>query len=232
MSNAVYYGRRIREYREYRLTETMDFFCHRGHWYKQSYERLTFDKDLLCGVIHATDLMLRKYLKTGHGLREKQDEAWAQPYINDVIEADKRQTAEASKPKIHIDLSELDRIRQDARSTCNSLLTEELMESDEDEGVTKSEIIPEPSVIDVPVFPEPEIPLTDIQRTLLTALLHGESVDNIIKSNHLMPSLVADEINEALLDEIGDTVIVCEDDKLSLVEDYIEDLEQLLGETA
>ena len=44
-----------------------------------------------------------------------------------------------------------------------------------------------------------------------------------------MPSIVADTINEALFDEIGDTVLSCEDDRLSLVEDYCDDLAQILG---
>ena len=44
-----------------------------------------------------------------------------------------------------------------------------------------------------------------------------------------MPAIVADSINEALFDEIGDTVLTCEDDVLSLVEDYMEDLEKILG---
>ena len=44
-----------------------------------------------------------------------------------------------------------------------------------------------------------------------------------------MPSVLADAVNEALFDEIGDTVLLCEDDRLILVDDYIGDLEQLLG---
>ena len=44
-----------------------------------------------------------------------------------------------------------------------------------------------------------------------------------------MPSLVADAVNEALYDEIGDTVLNCEDDELALVEDYREDLWRMLG---
>ena len=45
----------------------------------------------------------------------------------------------------------------------------------------------------------------------------------------MMPSIAADFLNEALYDEIGDTVVVCEDDRLMLVEDYREDLTVLLG---
>ena len=55
-------------------------------------------------------------------------------------------------------------------------------------------------------------------------LLAGESPTAFIRENHLMPSVLADAINEAFFDEIGDTVLECEEDKLSLVDDYVEDL--------
>ena len=43
-----------------------------------------------------------------------------------------------------------------------------------------------------------------------------------------MPTIVADEINEEFFDEFGDSILSCEDDILSLVEDYREDLAYLL----
>ena len=73
------------------------------------------------------------------------------------------------------------------------------------------------------------LPLDAVQMQVLRALLEGRDPAAIIRENHLMPSIVADSINEALFDEIGDTVVLCEDDKLFPVEDYIEDLIQLLG---
>ena len=75
-----------------------------------------------------------------------------------------------------------------------------------------------------------DTPLDAVQIQILRKLLHGESVRDIIKENRLMTSMVADAINEALFDEIGDTVLSCEDDVLSLVDDYRNDLAQLLGE--
>ena len=63
------------------------------------------------------------------------------------------------------------------------------------------------------------------------ALLSGDPADEIIRSRHLLPSLVADAVNEALFDEIGDTVLLCEDGKLLLVEDYTDELKELLGGT-
>ena len=44
----------------------------------------------------------------------------------------------------------------------------------------------------------------------------------------MLPSLTADLINEALFDDIGDTVLMCEDDMLFLVEDYRDDLALML----
>ena len=45
-----------------------------------------------------------------------------------------------------------------------------------------------------------------------------------------MPSIVADSINEALFDEIGDMPIECEDGKLAIIEDYTGDIRRILGE--
>ena len=43
-----------------------------------------------------------------------------------------------------------------------------------------------------------------------------------------MPSVVADTINEALFDEIGDNVLECDGDNIMLVEDYREELSLIL----
>ena len=50
----------------------------------------------------------------------------------------------------------------------------------------------------------------------------------LVRENHLMPALATDLINEALYDEIGDIVLTCEDDRLSLVEDYKEDIARMV----
>ncbi len=84
--------------------------------------------------------------------------------------------------------------------------------------------------------PEPDaavsdLPLDPTQLQILRALMEGRDPSDIIRENHLMASVAADAINEALFDEIGDTVLLCEGDRLLLLDDYIEDLMQLLGGT-
>ena len=44
-----------------------------------------------------------------------------------------------------------------------------------------------------------------------------------------MPSVVADAINEALFDEIGDNILECDGDTITLVEDYRDDVLQIFG---
>ena len=66
------------------------------------------------------------------------------------------------------------------------------------------------------------------QIQILRTLLRGEPVESILRGQHLMASLVADEINERLYDTFGDNVLECEDDRLSIFEDYKEELRELL----
>ena len=165
--------------------------------------------------------MLRHYLKTGRYLREKKEEAWAVPYVDAVIEADAYAKAEAAKPKLTINISSLDRIREDAITTRDSLLTEEERKELE-EKAEKVEVVASDTQL-------PDIPLDMLHLRILRSLLKGEAVDELIRENRLMPSLVVDAVNEALFDEIGDTVLSCDDDRLSLIEDYREDLARLMG---
>ena len=76
---------------------------------------------------------------------------------------------------------------------------------------------------------EVEIPsLDDTQAQILLSVMRGEPVAGMIREKALMPSVVTDAINEALFDEIGDSVLMCEGDEITLIEDYREDLELLL----
>ena len=65
---------------------------------------------------------------------------------------------------------------------------------------------------------------------ILLTLMRGGSAGELIRKNFLMPSVVADTINEALFDEIGDNVLECEGDEITLVEDYREGLTLILEE--
>ena len=219
-SNAVYWERERHADCDYVLDECRSYHCRDGFWRTERFDSLYFDRDRLLGFLHLADLKLRRYLQTGRYLRERSGEAWAAPYIDAAIEADRKAAIEASRPRITIDLSGLEQIRADAAVTRDSLLTEDEPDTPEELAVTPAEETAS------------DLPLDAVQLRIVRALLRGDDPAGLLKENHLMPSMAADCINEALLDEIGDTVVLCEDDRLTLVEDYREDLAQLFGGTS
>ena len=242
--NAVFLRPAYEPDRDYALDACRSYHCRHGVWHVNAYEKLSFNRGLLQGFLHETDARLRRYLNTHRYLRESPADAWAVPYIDKVINADRQAILEASRPKITIDLAGLEQIRKDAGITRDSLLTAEELEEPGETSQCPGQCFPpageyedEPSVqqaADFRLSPAPfesDLPLDTLQAHILELLLHDDSASltKLMKENHLMPSIMADTINEALYDELGDTALLCEDDRLSIVEDYREDLARLIG---
>ena len=247
LANAVYLDRKKREDMEYKVTECHRYVYKDGEWSEIRYGELYFDKFRIHAILHEADRQIRRYLGTGSYLKQKEGEEWITPFVEAVLEADRAAVEEAKKPKITIDLSGLDKIRRDAQITRDSLLTEEEMQ--EQAGSEMPEMqLPEAPEQQLSESPQPmveleaplvynaadsatiEVPsLDDVHAQILAALMHGRSVSELIRSNYLMPAVVADTINEALFDEIGDNVLECDGDDLMLVEDYREELTIILN---
>ena len=254
LTNAIYWEDARHANTEYMLNECRSFRCRNGIWEELRYDALYFNKKKLSGLLHEADRALRKYLKTGHYLRKKPDEEWATPFVEAVIEAEERAKAEAARPKITLDLSGLDRIRKDADVTRDSLLTDSEIDAESQATAQPQDAdAPQTSQPEASEMPSPQDAhesinasapstsslgasdapdafggrLDDIHRQILTALLNGEDARALIRANHLMTSIVADTINEAFFDEIGDNILECDGDTLTLVEDYREDVAAL-----
>ena len=204
----------------YELNPSRTYLFKEGAWYVVTYQSYYFNRKIIADFLHETERRLRLYLKTGHPLKERKEAAWAVPYIEAVIEADRKAKLEAARPKISIDFSGLDKIRKDALETQDNLLTEE-------ETMGSPEIASKPSEVSVPSGVS--VPLDDMQIQLLQMLLRGEPVQELITAQHGMPSVIADAINEALFDLIGDTVVECDGRTITLVEDYRDDIIGILG---
>jgi len=276
LANAVYWNENMPVDLDYELNLCRSYHCRNGVWHEERYENLLFDRECLKELFHAGDRLFRRYLKTGSYLREKDTEAWAVPYVQAVIEADRLDQIEAARPKIEIDLAGLEKIREDSLVTRDSLLTQEeldeesvwpdgdvkqpdaaLKEPEETAGRTDSEEDlhgemtrqsagkinvkeADPAAVEALADRVPEregsaetdvLPegLDALHGRILAALLRGEDTAQLIREAYLMPSLVADGINEALFDEIGDNVLTWDGNDLTVVEDYREDVAQLLG---
>ena len=239
LANAIYWEQGQRKDREYVVNECRKYVCRNGEWHELRYDELFFDRYRIHALVREADRQLRRYVKAGHYLKKKEEGEWIEPFVAAVIEADKAAAREAAKPAIAIDLSHLDKIRRDAQITRDSLLTEEEVEetvlpSSAENMRTPVPISLKSATIEVST-PEshaaevPEIPLLDrTHAEILLSLLRGEPVAERIRSGHLLASVVTDTINEAMFEEIGDNVLECDGDKITLVEDYREDLEEIL----
>ena len=222
LANAVYWTEEPHPDTEYRLDECRTYRCRGGVWREQRYDSLSFDRQRLQTLLREADRLLRKELKTGHYLREMPGDGWAAVYVEAAIQAERQAAIKAARLKITLDLSSLDQIRQDAQVTRDSLLTEEEMEQEK-----------VPAAPPMPSDPEPVTEsiagLDPVHTRILLALLNGGPIEKELKENHLMLSVVADTINGALFDEIGDNVLEEDGDTLAVVEDYREEILQLFG---
>lgn len=246
LANAVYWEKYPHPDTCYELDASRTYYCIGGKWQEERYDNLYFDRERFHAFLHETDRKLRKYLKTGHYLHENPDEAWAALYVDKVL-ADERQTEiEAAKPRITINLSHLEQIRQDAFLTRESLLTEEEIgerENENQEPETLNQTIPEQerrenieeeqseqAGQDKPsLMPSGVVGLDEVYQQILQALLEGRSPEPYIKSSRLMPTIVADRINEAFFEEIGDNVLECDGDTITVIEDYRGYILRMLG---
>ena len=246
----------------YKLNPSRTYLFKRDKWYEVAHQNYDIDRKIIVNLLQETDRRLRLYLKTGHPLKERKEAAWAVPYIEAVIEADRKARLEAARPKISIDFSGLDKIRKDALETQDSLLTEEETQCTPEfnavnKAVRKSagskkrtkensaarkntaavlsvaaspHLASEQSEAAVLAAPSnTSVPLDGMQMQLLRMLLRGEPVQELIAAQHGMPSVIADAINEALFDLIGDTVVECDGKTITLVEDYRDDIIGILG---
>lgn len=223
-ANAVYCWQEQPVDRVFHLDACRSYRCQNGIWQTRGWENLTFNRQLFHGLLRQADLLLRRYLKTGNYLKERREDAWASSGIRAVIEAERKAAADAARPRVVLNLSGLERIRRDAIITRDSLLTDE--ERDQAEAAEAPVPVPNPAPVPDPV---PDLPLDNIQILILQELLAGRDTDGILRDHHLMPDMTADLINEAMFDEIGDSIIECDNGTLSLIEDYREDLIRLLG---
>lgn len=219
LANAIYWQPHTHADADYVLDPCRSYHCREGVWTEVSYQKQTFDSARFTAFLHETERLLRKHLKIGRPFREKPEEAWVRPYVEAAIAAER----EAARAQVAIDLSHLAQIRDDAAITRERLLTEAELE------LPVEETAPAPSA-PVPPAEAPLIPGLDAAHSqLLSALLRGEDITGTLSALHLLPSIVTDTINAGLFDEIGDNVLDCDGRTITLVDDYKEDLINLIG---
>ena len=216
------------------------FTCTKGSWRQQCLFRDAKASRELGTIMHAVDQLLRERLDYPYPLKERAVPAYVKKIINKAIDAVLAERAEAERRRINIDLSQLSHIRAAAALTQEALLTDEEREdtapaaekNDFVEGARSGEVEPHEAAAPVAAPVEPAASpsgapaLTAAETTVMTALLHGEPVPPAPDGQML--SLVVDSINDKLFDLVGDAVIEFDQDTPILIEDYEQDVREML----
>ena len=220
LSNAVYYNRSNVESSDYSLTEAHSFQCRNGVWKQTVFEKRNIHSERINSFLRAADAQLRIWYNTGKNLKLRPADSWLVPYMEEAAKMLHQSERKAAILSVKIDLSGLDRIRQDAETTQNQLLTD-----DERLEMTEQEIIQNAGE------KADDVPFDHTVVSILRMLLSDHDPSEFVRQNHLTSSLAADLINDALMDILGDTAVSCDDDRLMIVEDYRKDLMSILGGT-
>ena len=220
LSNAIYWAVFLKKEMFYEVNGSKAYVYEDGVWYEERYDQLHFSLEKFQDMLREIDRKLRIALKVGHYLKVKPEAQWIDPYIDGALQKDKKRQEEASRPQVQVNLLELEQIRQDALVTRDSLLTEEELQEDEDIALDES----------IQVFtPVESFGLDALHTRILWMLVQGQSIDEQIQKEHLLPTVVTDTINEVLFDEIGDNILECDGTVIQVVEDYRDEILELLG---
>lgn len=228
------------------LSPVETFTCQGGRWRRSVICQEQSRSSDLGAILHAVDGRLRERLDYPYPLKERPVAAYVTKIIEKAIDALLARKADEERRRIDIDLSRLASIRAAAAVTQEALLTDE----ERDEGIGTGERQPEltqpldeagtsgavsdsdiPSSSDAATEASPEQGtgsslLAPEEEQTLRALFEGRAPEPTPGGKLL--SLVIDSINEKLFDVVGDAVIEYGEDEPSLVEDYWEDVREIL----
>ena len=252
--SAVFYDHKKYTNYTYKINESYKYSCRDGKWYCEKYYGSRSKNKWLGYVIKSVDSIMRQDLDFGHPIACPVDTKWILAIINKVIDGLTEMKRKNAAPVIEIDVSKLAGIRKAADITRDKLMTEDergevpemaapVQEHGDYEELSlfdreyeffrySSETVETLRTSEAPEVPVPEpspaeneLPLDENERFFMQSLLYGKTFDSKI-----MPSLLADSINEKLFDMFGDIVIDFSGDTPQIIDDYTDELKGLIPE--
>ncbi|MCQ2490723.1 MAG: TerB N-terminal domain-containing protein [Ruminococcus sp.] len=217
--SAVFYDRNTVRSTDYTLNLIHTYTCRNGVWRCYRYYGSRSRSQQLGELMKMLDHLMRERYDFRYRLRPAEVSKSTAELIKkvlDEIDAEKR-LSEAKR--IEIDLSKLAGIRAAADVTRDRLIVDE--EPD----------VPTPEPENFPVKADEAVsdtPLDDSERLFLRVLLEGGDWSSAAKGAGVMPSLLADSINDKLYDVFADTVIDCTADVPEVIADYAEELKNYI----
>jgi len=216
-SSAVFYDRGCQKDFDYEINDLCKYTCKDGNW---RCERFFYyrDKSKQIGrLLKAIDSLMRQEYNFKSTLKKAgKPTKLMQKIVSKAIDNYRKKQRKNADPKIEIDVSKLQDIRNAALETQSKLLVEELKDVDVQE-----------------LFEERandkknDVGLSNTEYLFMRYLLYGQVLP---QSKSLPLSVLVDAINEHFFDRFGDTVIIETDGRPELIADYIEELKGIIME--
>jgi len=212
---------------EYVLSERRVYRCEGGLWTLTCHPVTPASGKKLEELVKTVDAVMREEYGYKHPIKYETQTKWLIKAIREEVALLLSEKQAAQAKKITIDYSQLEKIRREAAVTQQKLTVEEEMEEETLAAIPEPPPAdPEPSPATVSAsLPSQSCPLSGPEYRLLQCLLYGRSISWVQAEGHLL-SVLVDSINETLYDTFLDSVL---DDTPELVEDYIEDLKEMVA---
>ena len=238
-ASAVFYDPNPVRQQEVVISPRRKFVCQSGIWTVSTIHPILGQRGGPIGnILHETDRRLRLTLKTGPKISRKPIEPDVEEAIQKVINSWMAEETEKRRPKVSVDFTKLDRIRNDAKAVRDALLTdEEKAEATNQAAATPETVDPDSSVTpnpqfsvtpqssSVPAMQDDDAVFSDIEKTFLGLLLRNGDWQEYLRSQHIPLGVMTDGINTKAMDWIGDLILEDSDEGPKVIDDYKEDIE-------
>ena len=219
---AVFYQRAPLQNREYIVNDIHSYICRNGKWYCRKIQSSRHRSVKLGEFVRAADQIMRQEFGYQHKLTSEVFSKQERSIINSAIAEYQKKKKITETVNIRIDTSKLSAIRKAADETRDKLLVDEdLIEQDIETSESVSGNVQNDDTNEVRL-------LTDAESAYLTELIKGGDSAQTARKYDIMPSVLADSVNEKLFDIFNDTVILFDGDEPELIEDYTDELKDIL----
>ncbi len=234
---AVFYDKDKFKNSVYEINSMERYVCSKGIWHFETIDNTVKNRKNVKNMLRAIDVIMRKAYDFSPLKEEKITKLYTK-VIEDAVENLKLSKFEQNKKSIEIDVSKLKGIREAAEKIQKKLIVDleeektEFLENiyDSYDYIENNMDKSEHSIFKCDDF---IVDITDrlleeSEREFLKQLLSGNDYRDFVKDRGIMLSILVDSINEKLYEEIGDTVIEFNDDVPQIIEDYQEDVRNLI----
>lgn len=216
--SAVFYHHTSPRSGVYVINEIHRYVCKNNIWTCEKYYSNRGKNKTLGTLLKAIDCRMREKYDFRYPLKQQKIPQYVLAILDKELDTILTSKKKHTTPPITIDLSKLQGIRNASAITRDKLLVE-----DEPE-----EPSPETPPIEKPAQTENPYGLHDTELQFLQCLLQGNTYEALLREKGIMLSVLVDAINEKLFEQFEDTIILLEDDRPELIEDYTDKLKGMI----